>query len=98
MSDQHQPVYTTPTRRSFLAAAAAFSAGATYGGGGARLNDVDYSKVIADLQKLISEKLARDKVKCMSIALVDGTRTVWSAGFGFTDEAKTKPVTADTLF
>ena len=58
----------------------------------------DYSSVEATLSREIPQALRAGHTVGLSIALVDGDRTVWARGFGFADRANGVPVTADTLF
>jgi CubicO group peptidase (beta-lactamase class C family) len=58
----------------------------------------DYGGVVATLSREIPAALRASHTEGLSIALVDGDRTVWARGFGFADRAGGVPVTADTLF
>lgn len=51
-----------------------------------------------DLGLYISQKLAETKVSGASVAIVDGQKTVWAEGFGYANSARSKKVTADTVF
>lgn len=57
-----------------------------------------YSEVIEELSPEIERLMERDGICGLSIALVNGKRTIWAAGFGHTDLGKMERVTADTLF
>jgi CubicO group peptidase (beta-lactamase class C family) len=58
----------------------------------------DYGKVLATLSREIPQQMKAAHVVGLSIALVDGDRTVWARGFGWADRAGREPVTRDTLF
>jgi CubicO group peptidase (beta-lactamase class C family) len=58
----------------------------------------DYSRVVATLSREIPQQMKAAQVVGLSIALVDGDRTVWARGFGWADRVGGVPVTADTLF
>jgi len=60
--------------------------------------DAKYSSVIAELKRVIPPWMEFTASPGLSIALVDGQRRVWSAGFGYTDWTKAHPVTTRTLF
>lgn len=59
---------------------------------------VDYSSVVATLQRDIPPTMQAAGVVGLTIALVDGPRVVWTQGFGSADREAGRPVTADTLF
>ena len=48
----------------------------------------DYHAVVSYLTKRISHDLSALDVPGLSIALVDDQKLVWSAGFGYADEAR----------
>ena len=54
--------------------------------------------MVAALSGEIPAALRARHTAGLSIALVDGDRTVWARGFGWADRAGGVPVTADTLF
>lgn len=58
----------------------------------------DYSQVIDKLRQEIPGLMAAGQSVGLSIALVDGDRTVWAEGFGWADRERKRPVTPDTLF
>jgi CubicO group peptidase (beta-lactamase class C family) len=58
----------------------------------------DYSRIIRDLQTSIPEKMKEHHIPGLSIALIDGQETIWTDGFGTTEQNGTQPVTADTPF
>jgi CubicO group peptidase (beta-lactamase class C family) len=58
----------------------------------------DYGGVVATLSREIPQEMSAAHVVGLSIALVDGDRTVWARGFGWADTARRVPVTASTLF
>jgi CubicO group peptidase (beta-lactamase class C family) len=59
---------------------------------------VDYSLAVKDLGKFIQDRMGKDHVKGLSLALVDGDRTVWLTGFGMADEARRIPADGNTLY
>ncbi|MDH3222907.1 MAG: serine hydrolase [Gemmatimonadota bacterium] len=61
-----------------------------------RPGDVDYAAVVAALTDLAEEERERWALPALSIALVDGERTVWSAGFG--EERPGVPATGETVY
>lgn len=58
----------------------------------------DYAPVIAELERLIPDRMQASNVPGLSIALVDDQRLVWSRGFGHTDRTRARPVTDETPF
>ncbi len=56
------------------------------------------AEVIERLRRLIEHEVQDKQLPAFSIALVDGRRVVWSAGFGWTDTAKKEPAAADTVY
>ncbi len=46
----------------------------------------------------IVERMAKYKVKGMSIAVIHDHKIVWAKGYGWADEAEKRPVTTETLF
>jgi CubicO group peptidase (beta-lactamase class C family) len=58
----------------------------------------DYRRVVATLSRWVPEQLQAGHGVGLSIALVDGDRTVWARGFGWANRAGRVPVTAGTLF
>jgi CubicO group peptidase (beta-lactamase class C family) len=58
----------------------------------------DYAGVRATLSREIPQALRASHTVGLSIALVDGHRTVWARGFGWANRAARVPVTAGTLF
>lgn len=57
-----------------------------------------YAPVAKRLSATIKREMAANKVKGLSIALVDDQRVVWSRGFGYADEAAKAPATVDTVY
>ena len=91
------------TRRQFLKATGSLGLLAVAhplltGCGGSSRGTPDYTRTIAEMTAYIDEQMATQKVKGMSIALVDDQRTVWARGFGKVDVANDIPATADTHF
>ena len=58
----------------------------------------DYAPVVAAMRVQIKREMETKKLPAVAIALVDGQRTVWAQGFGFEDEAHTRPADAHTIF
>jgi len=58
----------------------------------------DYSMVVRKLQAAVEHEVKAKQLPALSIALVDGDRTVWSKGFGHQDAEKSVPASADTIF
>lgn len=46
----------------------------------------------------IAERMAKYKVKGMSIAVIHDYKIAWAKGYGWADEGEKRPVTAETLF
>ena len=46
----------------------------------------------------IAERMAKYKVKGMSMAVIHNYKIVWAKGYGWADEAEKRPVTTETLF
>src|SRR5262245_49255795 len=46
----------------------------------------------------IAERMAKYKVKGLSIAVIDDYKIAWAKGYGWADEEEKIPVTAETLF
>jgi len=55
-------------------------------------------QVIDAHRAAIAEKMRKNKIPGVAVALVDRDRILWAAGFGFTDTDKKKPVTPETIF
>jgi len=54
---------------------------------------------VIDAHRLsIVEKIRKNKIPGMAVALVDRDRVLWAAGFGYTDTDKKTPVTPETVF
>ncbi|MDD5058228.1 MAG: serine hydrolase [Sideroxydans sp.] len=58
----------------------------------------DYAATKEYASKLIQYAMKKNSIEGLSIALVDDQRVVWAEGFGFADEEKNIPATADTLY
>lgn len=61
-----------------------------------RLGDEDTVK--AYLSKLINHEMRQGDVPGLSIALVDDQRVVWSQGFGYADQERRTPASAETIY
>jgi len=57
-----------------------------------------YAPLAKRLTADIKREMAVNKVKGLSIALVDDQRVVWSRAFGYADEAAKVPATVDTVY
>jgi len=60
--------------------------------------ETDYSKTIGQTAAFIEKKMQEDHVVGLSIALVDGQKTVWAQGFGFADQGKGIPASPKTIY
>lgn len=58
------------------------------------MNKSDLTK----LEQFVFGRLAASNVPGLSLALIDGDKTIWSRGFGYRDVSRGLPATADTLY
>ena len=58
----------------------------------------DYQAAISRLEAAIGAELESKSLPAFSIALVDGQKTVWSAGYGYQDTEKQIPATSETIY
>lgn len=58
----------------------------------------DYESTKAYVTKLIQYEMDKNKVAGLSIALVDDQRIVWAEGFGYADQERKIPATAETIY
>jgi CubicO group peptidase (beta-lactamase class C family) len=58
----------------------------------------DYGPAIARLEAFIARELKDKGLPALSVALVDGSRTIWAKGFGYSDPEKEIPATAATAY
>lgn len=58
----------------------------------------DETAVKAYLSQLIDHEMRQSHVPGLSIAVVDDQRVVWQQGFGFADQARRIPASADTIY
>ena len=58
----------------------------------------DYTSTKAYLTKLIRYEMDKNRVTGLSIALVDDQRLIWAEGFGYADQERKLPATAETLY
>ncbi|MBI5525080.1 MAG: beta-lactamase family protein [Deltaproteobacteria bacterium] len=58
----------------------------------------DYSAAIAEVTRLIAERMDEIDIAGLSIALVDDQKVVWAQGFGMADRGKGIPSEPETLF
>ena len=65
--------------------------------GGCR-KKADYSTTIEQTTAFIEQRMQENQVTGLSIALVDGQKTVWSQGFGFADKEKGIKATPETIY
>src|ERR1017187_2995293 len=62
-------------------------------------NNITGSIIFNDApQCTISERMAKYKVKGMSIAVIHDYKIAWAKGYGWADEVEKTPVTTETLF
>ena len=59
---------------------------------------VPLSVVISDLERYIPIRMRETRVPGLSIAVIRNASLVWAKGFGSTDQGRSVPVTADTVF
>jgi len=59
---------------------------------------VDYSTTIEQTTAFIERRMREDQVTGVSIALVDGQKTVWSQGFGFANKEKDIQASPETIY
>lgn len=57
-----------------------------------------YEPLVAALRDVVAHEVAAKDLPAFSIALVDGDRVIWAAGFGFQDAARQKPAGANTIY
>ena len=60
------------------------------------LGDYEYTKQY--MSWLIKKEMKRNNITGLSIALVDGQKVVWSAGFGYADKVNNIPATSQTVY
>jgi CubicO group peptidase (beta-lactamase class C family) len=58
----------------------------------------EMARVIDAHRAAIAEKMRKNKIPGVAVALVDRERILWAAGFGYTDTDKKTPVTPETIF
>jgi CubicO group peptidase (beta-lactamase class C family)/D-alanyl-D-alanine dipeptidase len=58
----------------------------------------DYVGAVQVLDQFISHEVADKRLPALSIALVNDQKIVWARGYGFTDTARTKLATAETVY
>ncbi len=58
----------------------------------------DYSETIEEMTAFIEQKMEENQVTGLSIALVDGQEVVWAQGFGYADQKRDIPATAETIY
>ena len=58
----------------------------------------EYRTVAAELERFIGHEMADKQLPAISIALVDGQRTVWARGFGIANPSDGSPATAETIY
>jgi len=61
-------------------------------------NRINYEPLIDEYRRMIPEVMQRENIPGLSVAVVDKNGIIWTEGFGFTDEQRTRPVTVDTIF
>ena len=65
---------------------------------GVQIASADYGDAIKKLKNAIRTEVEQKQIPAFSISLVDRDRVVWSDGFGFQDEDKKVPATAETVY
>ncbi len=60
--------------------------------------DFDYQVLIDSFTNFLQKEMELKQIPALSIALVDGKRSVWLKGFGFEDKDRTVPATAKTIY
>ena len=63
-----------------------------------KINSTFLTNLIEEVTELIEQEMDSENICGLSVAITTGQEILWSKGFGFTDRAKTEPITADTLF
>lgn len=58
----------------------------------------DMQAVFDEYRQSIPEMMAKQKIPGLSIAVVDRESILWTAGFGYTDYDRKRPITTDTIF
>lgn len=58
----------------------------------------DYAATKEYIAKLIQYEMKKNAIVGVSIALVDDQKVIWSEGFGYADQEKKIPATAETLY
>ena len=56
------------------------------------------AEVAAKLEAFVASEMADKELPALSVALVDGDRTVWAKGFGVADPEAKRPAAADTVY
>ena len=64
----------------------------------AKPDAVRYEPVKETVSQLIRKEMSKNDVVGLSIALVDDQKVVWAQGFGYADEKKEIPATAETVY
>jgi CubicO group peptidase (beta-lactamase class C family) len=59
---------------------------------------VDYTSAVEAMRRLTPAFMGSKDIPGASVALVEGGRTLWAEGFGYTDRSRKVKVTADTPF
>ncbi|MEZ6102575.1 MAG: serine hydrolase [Pirellulaceae bacterium] len=57
-----------------------------------------YDELATTISAIVQREMEDKKINALSIALVDGSQTVWAQGFGWQDARKEQPATAQTVF
>ena len=58
----------------------------------------EYAEIAVRLTALIEHEMGAKQIPAVSIALVDGDRTVWARGFGAADAPAGTAATANTVY
>ncbi len=57
-----------------------------------------HTEIINKLREEIPQKMGKQKIPGLAVAMVSKNKTLWCEGFGYTDTSHTKAVNTDTLF
>ncbi|MBX3442808.1 MAG: serine hydrolase [Planctomyces sp.] len=58
----------------------------------------EYAAIALSVSEFLQAEIAERRIPALSIALVDGDRIVWSAGFGVADASTGRAANADTVY
>ena len=64
----------------------------------AESNLVGTIQIAGDAPKTLQQRMAEDKIKGLSLAVIENYQVVWAKGYGWADDSLKVPVTTQTLF